>query len=279
MKVWFVTGCSRGFGRVWVEAALKRGDKIAASARNVKSLDSLVAEYGENVLPLELDVTQKEAVDAAVRQAHQRFGRLDVVINNAGYGLFGAVEEVSEAQARAQIETNVFGALWVTQAVLPILRAQRSGHIIQVSSIGGVNAFPNLGLYHASKWALEGFSQSLAAEVRDHGIFVTLIEPGGYTTDWGGSSAVHADPLPAYDGIREAHQARRATMRRGDPLATAPVVLELVDMAAPPLRILFGSGIVDMITKEYANRVEVWKKFSDLSARAADRKDARAPVT
>jgi NAD(P)-dependent dehydrogenase (short-subunit alcohol dehydrogenase family) len=269
MKVWFVTGSSRGFGRVWVEAALKRGDKVAASARNVKSLDPLVAEYGENVLPLELDVNHKEAVDAAVRRAHERFGRLDVVINNAGYGLFGAIEEVSEAQARAQIETNVFGALWVTQAVLPILRAQRSGHIIQVSSIGGVNAFPNIGLYHASKWALEGFSQSLAAEVRDYGIYVTLVEPGGYTTDWGGSSAVHSDPLPAYDGIREAHQARRATMRRGDPLATAPVVLELVDMAEPPLRILFGSGIVDMITKEYANRVEVWKKFSDLSERAA----------
>jgi NAD(P)-dependent dehydrogenase (short-subunit alcohol dehydrogenase family) len=279
MKVWFVTGSSRGFGRVWVEAALKRGDKVAASARNVKSLDPLVAEYGENVLPLELDVNHKEAVDAAVRRAHERFGRLDVVINNAGYGLFGAIEEVSEAQARAQIETNVFGALWVTQAVLPILRAQRSGHIIQVSSIGGVNAFPNIGLYHASKWALEGFSQSLAAEVRDYGIYVTLVEPGGYTTDWGGSSAVHADPLPAYDGIREAHQARRATMRRGDPLATAPVVLELVDMAEPPLRILFGSGIVDMITKEYANRVEVWKKFSDLSERAADRKDARALIT
>lgn len=279
MKVWFVTGSSRGFGRVWVEAALKRGDKVAATARNVKSLDPLVAEYGENVLPLELDVTHKEAVDAAVRRAHDRFGRLDVVINNAGYGLFGAIEEVSEAQARAQIETNVFGALWVTQAVLPILRAQRSGHIIQISSIGGVNAFPNIGLYHASKWALEGFSQSLAAEVRDYGIFVTLIEPGGYTTDWGGSSAVHADPLPAYDRVREANQVRRATMRRGDPLATAPVVLELVDMAEPPLRILFGSGIVEMITKEYANRVEVWKKFSDLSERAADRKDARAPVT
>ncbi|MGA3037616.1 MAG: SDR family oxidoreductase [Vulcanimicrobiaceae bacterium] len=269
MKVWFVTGSSRGFGHVWVEAALKRGDKVAATARNVKTLDSLVEAYGDNILPLALDVTDKGAVDSAVRRAHERFGKLDIVINNAGYGLFGGIEEVNEAQARAQIETNVFGALWVTQAVLPILRAQRSGHIIQVSSIGGVNAFPNLGLYHASKWALEGFSQSLAAEVRDFGIKVTLIEPGGYTTDWGGSSAVHADPLPAYEKLREAHQARRATMRRGDPEATAPVVLELVDMTDPPLRILFGSGVVAMIRSEYESRLEVWKKFSDLSERAA----------
>jgi len=269
MKVWFVTGSSRGFGRVWVEAALKRGDKVVATARNVRTLDPIVEAYGENVLPIALDVTDKSAVDSAVLAAHERFGKLDVVINNAGYGLFGTIEEVSEAQARAQIETNVFGALWVTKAVLPILRAQRSGHIIQVSSTGGVNAFANLGLYHASKWALEGFSQSLAAEVRHFGIRVTLIEPGGYTTDWGTTSAVHAEPLAAYEKIREVNQARRAAIRRGDPEATAPVVLELVDMPEPPLRILFGTGVVESTCNEYMNRIELWEKFSDLSERAA----------
>ncbi len=162
---------------------------------------------------------------SAVREAHERFRRLDVVINNAGYGAFpGAIEEVSEAQARAQIETNLFGALWVTQAVLPILRAQGSGHIIQVSSIGGVNAFPIVGLYHASKWGLEGFSQSLAAEVAGFGIKVTLIEPGGFATDWAGPSAKHATPLPAYDETRAGLATWRKSLRfPGDPQATGPV--------------------------------------------------------
>ena len=203
-KVWFITGTSKGFGRIWAEAALARGDRVAATARDVKTLAPLVERYGELVAAIKLDVTDKAAVDAAIAQAHDRFGRLDVVVNNAGYGLFGAVEEVSEAEARAQIETNLFGALWVTQAALPYMRAQRAGHIIQVSSIGGVNAFPTVGLYHASKWGLEGFSQSLAAEVAGFGIKVTLVEPAGYATDWSGPSAVRAEPLPAYDGAHAA---------------------------------------------------------------------------
>src|SRR5579859_3724474 len=195
-KVWFITGTSRGFGRVWAEAALARGDRVAATAREVSALAPLMARYGDRIAPLTLDVTDRAAAIEAVAFAHDRFGRLDVVVNNAGYGQFGTIEEVSESEARAQIETNLFGALWVTQAALPFMRAQRSGHILQVSSIGGVNAFPTLGLYHASKWALEGFSQSLAAEVAGFGIKVTLIEPGGYATDWSGPSAVRAAPLP-----------------------------------------------------------------------------------
>lgn len=183
-KIWFITGTSRGFGREWAVAALERGDKVAATARDTSSLDDLVERYGDAILPIELDVTDRDADFAAVARAHDHFGRLDVVVNNAGYGLFGFVEEVSESEARAQIETNVFGALWVTQAALPYLREQRSGHIVQVSSIGGISAFPNVGLYHASKWALEGFSQSLAQEVESFGIHVTLIEPGGFSTDW-----------------------------------------------------------------------------------------------
>src|SRR5580704_4710315 len=203
-KVWFITGTSKGFGRIWAEAALARGDRVAATARDVKTLRPLVERYGERVAAITLDVTDKAAVRAAVNESHKRFGRLDVVINNAGYGLFGAIEEVSETEAREQLETNLFGALWVTQAVLPILRAQRSGHIIQVSSIGGVNAFPTVGLYHASKWGLEGFSQSLAAEVAGFGIKVTIVEPGGYATDWGGPSAKRAAQMPIYEGARAA---------------------------------------------------------------------------
>ncbi|MBA2393358.1 MAG: SDR family NAD(P)-dependent oxidoreductase [Ktedonobacteraceae bacterium] len=160
-KVWFITGSSRGFGREWAEAALKRGDKVAATARDTKSLSTLVETYGDAVLPLQLDVTDRAADFAAIKQAHERFGRLDIVVNNAGYGLFGTVENISEEQARAQMETNFFGALWITQAALPYMREQKSGHILQVSSIGGIAAFPILGLYHASKWALKGMSEAL----------------------------------------------------------------------------------------------------------------------
>ncbi|HEY5473757.1 MAG TPA: SDR family NAD(P)-dependent oxidoreductase, partial [Candidatus Limnocylindrales bacterium] len=191
-KIWFITGTSKGFGRIWAEAALQRGDKVAATARDAGTLADLVDTYGDAVLPMTLDVTDKATVDAAVGRAHEHFGRLDVVVNNAGYGLFGTIEEVTEDQARAEFETNLFGALWVTKASLPYLREQGSGHIIQVSSIGGVNAFPGLGLYHASKWALEGFTQSLRAEVEGFGIKVTLIEPTGYATDWSGPSSVRA---------------------------------------------------------------------------------------
>src|SRR5690606_15223354 len=183
-KVWFITGSSKGFGRVWVEAALARGDRVAATARDVSTLKDLVGKYGDAIAAIKLDVNDKRAVEAAVAEAHRRFGRLDVVINNAGYGLFGAIEEISEAEARAQIETNVFGALWVTQATLPIMRKQGSGHIIQISSIGGVNAFPNLGLYPASKWALEGFSQALAAAVGEVGSHAPLLGPARLSTDW-----------------------------------------------------------------------------------------------
>ncbi|MCK5754073.1 MAG: SDR family NAD(P)-dependent oxidoreductase, partial [Mycobacterium sp.] len=152
-KVWFITGTSRGFGREWAIAALERGDKVAATARDVATLDDLAAEHGDALLPIQLDITDRDADFAAIKAAHDHFGRLDIVVNNAGYGQFGFVEELSEDEARAQIETNVFGALWITQAALPYLRAQRSGHILQVSSIGGITAFPNVGIYHASKWA------------------------------------------------------------------------------------------------------------------------------
>src|SRR3954468_24984741 len=267
-KVWFITGTSKGFGRIWAEAALARGDRVVATARNAATLGDLTDRYGDLVLPLQLDVTDQPAVDAAVARAHAHFGLLDVVVSNAGYGLFGTIEEVTERQARDQLETNLFGALWVTKAALPLLREQRSGHIIQVSSIGGVNAFPTVGLYHASKWGLEGFSQALAQEVAGFGIKVTLVEPTGFSTDWAGPSGVRAEQLPAYEAVWGRRAAQRAAANPGDPEATGPAILELVDADEPPLRVFFGDGPLEMIKGEYAKRIAEWEAWNDLSVRA-----------
>jgi len=269
-KTWFITGTSRGFGRDWTVAALERGDRVAATARDVGQLKELAEKYGDRVLPLPLDVTDRRACFAAVDRAHAAFGRLDVIVNNAGYGLFGMIEEIAEDEARAQLETNVFGALWVTQAALPHLRAQRSGHILQVSSIGGIVAFPGLGLYHASKWALEGFSQALAGEVAGSGIHVTLIEPGGYETDWSGSSAVRAKANPAYDSVKEQMTERRRSMigKRGDPKASAKAILKVVDAPEPPLRIFLGEAPLQLAKADYAKRLATWEAWDAVSKEA-----------
>jgi NAD(P)-dependent dehydrogenase (short-subunit alcohol dehydrogenase family) len=269
-KIWFITGASRGFGREWAIAALERGDSVAATARDTATLDDLAAKYGDALLPLRLDVTDREAAFAAVEQAHERFGRLDVVVNNAGYGHFGMVEELSEADVRNQLETNLFGALWVTQAALPFLREQGSGHILQVSSIGGISAFPSVGAYHASKWALEGLSQSLAQEVAQFGIHVTLIEPGGFATDWAGPSAKHSAPLPVYDAYRDEVQRmrRERNSKPGDPTASAQAVLTIVDAEEPPLRVFFGDGPLAIATADYESRLKTWRQWEPVSIAA-----------
>ncbi len=269
-KVWFITGTSRGFGREWTIAALERGDKVAATARNTGSLSDLVDKYGEAILPIALDVTDHDADFAAVKQAHDHFGRLDIVVNNAGYGHFGFVEELTEADARDQIETNVFGALWVTQAALPFLRAQRSGHIIQVSSIGGITAFPLVGIYHASKWALEGFSQSLAQEVAPFGIHVTLIEPGGFDTDWSGPSSKRSVELPDYAEIhRQVDEARAQRWSKpGDPKASASAILKVVDAQDPPLRVFFGESPLQTARADYESRLATWEQWQPVSVEA-----------
>jgi len=264
-KTWFITGTSRGFGREWAVAALERGDRVAATARDPGTLADLAEKHGDALLALPLDVTDRDAVFETVRRAHEHFGRLDVVVNNAGYGQFGMVEELSEQEARDQIETNLFGALWVTQAALPLLREQGSGHFLQVSSIGGISAFPGIGMYHASKWALEGFSQALAAEVRDFGIHVTLIEPGGFSTDWGGSSARHAEPLEVYAPLHEASKQRRAGNTPGDPTASSEAVLRIVDADAPPLRAFFGSAPLGIAEKDYESRLETWREWQPVA--------------
>ena len=270
-KTWFITGTSRGFGREWAAAALERGDRVAGTARDTSTMDDLVAAHGDAVLPIELDVTDRAACFAAVKDAHDRFGRLDVVVNNAGYGQFGMVEELSEQEARDQIETNLFGALWVTQAALPLLREQGSGHILQVSSIGGISAFPGIGMYHASKWALEGLSQALAQEVKGFGIHVTLIEPGGFSTDWGGASAGHAEPMEAYAPLHEASRQRRAGNTPGDPEASAAAVLRLVDADDPPLRCFFGTAPIGIAEADYESRLSTWREWQPVAELAQGR--------
>jgi NAD(P)-dependent dehydrogenase (short-subunit alcohol dehydrogenase family) len=269
-KIWFITGASKGFGREWALAALERGDSVAATARDTSTLVDLEELFGDQVMAIQLDVTDRNAVFDAVRRAHAQLGRLDVVVNNAGYGQFGMVEELSEADARDQIETNLFGALWVTQAALPFLRAQRSGHFLQVSSIGGVTAFPGIGMYHASKWALEGLSQALAGEVAAFGISVTIIEPAAYSTDWSGPSSRTATPLPAYDEFR-AENAQRVAARRsrpGDPAATREAILAVVDADHPPLRIYLGDGPLALAEADYQSRLATWHEWEPVSVAA-----------
>lgn len=262
-KVWFITGASRGFGRIWARAALERGDRVAASARVVAHLDGLVEQYGDAVLPLRLDVSDREAVHSAVAAAHRRFGRLDVVVNNAGYGLFGPVENATEQQARDQMDTNFFGTLWVTQAVLPLLRAQRGGHIVQVSSVAGLASWPMMGLYHASKWAVEGMSEALAQEVAPFGIHVTLLEPGPYRTDWRGSSAVWAEPGDAYTESVQAMRATSSGIAPGDPEDTVKPLFDVVDSPRPPLRHLFGAWALDTVRQAYEERLHSWQKWPE----------------
>ena len=268
-KTWFITGTSRGFGREWTIAALERGDRVAATARDTDNLDDLLAQHGDALLPIRLDVDDRAAAFAAVQQAHRHFGSLDVVVNNAGYGHFGMIEELTEADARRQIETNLFGALWVTQAAIPLLREQGSGHIVQVSSIGGISAFPTVGIYHASKWGLEGFTQALAQEVAGFGIKVTLVEPGGYATDWSGASASHSDELEVYAAVREAAANRPSRSGTpGDPVATRGPILELVDSEDPPLRVFFGELPLGIAKADYEQRLATWEAYQPLAVRA-----------
>jgi len=266
-KTIFITGASRGFGRVWAEAALKRGDNVIATARNLSTLDSLQQKYGSSIFPIQLDVNNREDGIAAIQKGFHHFGRLDVVINNAGYGLFGAIEEASEADARAQMETNFFGPLWITQAAIPIMRQQRSGHIIQVSSIGGLLTLPILGIYHASKFALEAFSESLSQEISQFGINVTIVEPGGYETDWLNGSSKKSNPINAYDRTKEYFNTVMGS-QNFDPEHTGPAMLKLIDAENPPIRVLFGN-VWPVVKTVYEERIKVWEQWLDLSISAS----------
>lgn len=267
-KTIFITGASRGFGKLWAEALLQRGDKVVATVRDLRTLDDLVSKYGNNILPLQLDVNDRSAGFAAIQKAKDHFGSIDVLINNAGYGLFGSIEETSEQEAREQMETNFFGLLWLTQAALPVMRAQGHGHIIQVSSILGLITLPVLGLYNASKFAVEGLSETLATEVKGFGIHVTLIEPNGYATDWSGASATHTTAMPAYDGVKAAFQDGLTDDIWGIPEATTAAVLKLIDSENPPLRLFLGKHGLPWVKQAYEGRLAEWNNWNEVASAA-----------
>ena len=267
-KTIFITGASRGFGKIWAEAFLKRGDKVVATARDLGSLNDLVNQYGDNILPIQLDVNDREADFAAIKKAKDHFGSIDVLINNAGYGLFGSIEETSEKEARDQMETNFFGLLWLSQAVIPVMREQGHGHIIQLSSVLGLVALPVLGLYNASKFAVEGLSETLAAEVKGFGIKVSLIEPNGFNTDWAGASAFHTQSMPEYDQVKADFQAGITDDAFGKPDATTEAVLKLVDSENPPLRLFLGKVAYPWVKQVYESRHAEWEQWNEVAVAA-----------
>lgn len=270
-KIWFITGTSRGFGRVWTEAILKRGDKVAATARKLESISDFKEKYGDNVLTLELDVTNHDQVKKAVEQAHAHFGRLDIVFNNAGYSLVGTIEEATADEVRAMFETNVYGPLAVIQAALPLLRKQGGGHILGTSSNLGHVTLPVIGYYCSSKWAFEAIHESLAEEVKAFGIKVTIIEPGAYATEFGSQESLKFSAgMDIYADYKEAFFGQLTTMERGNPEATPQAILQIADAENPPLRFFLGNQNLPWVRKAYAERMEEWEKWETVSNAAQD---------
>lgn len=266
-KTIFITGASKGFGRLWAEALLKRGDKVIATARKTEDLQALVHVYGHQILVLKLDVNDRKEVIEVLNKAAEHFGKIDVLINNAGYGLFGTVEETTEEQARLQMETNFFGSLWVAQAILPIFRQQKQGHLIQISSFLGLTTLPLLGLYNASKFAVEGLVETIGTEVAHLGVKTTLIEPNGFSTDWSGASAIQTTAdINDYELVRKAFSESGSDPEIwGDPAATVAPILEVIDNPNPPTRLLFGKVAYRTLQEVYTKRlkeIEDWKEIS-----------------
>ncbi len=267
-KTWLITGSSRGLGLALAQAVLATGDRLVATARNPLHLGDLVTRYGDRVRAVALDVSNPAAARASVATAVSAFGRLDVVVNNAGYANVSSIEHMTDDDFRGQLETNFFGVVNVTRAALPVLRAQRDGHIIQISSIGGRRGSPGLSAYQSAKWAVEGFSEVLAREVGPLGVRVTIAEPGGIRTDWAGSS-MHVDEVTDdyrptvggfMDGIRKNHDAVR-----GDPAKMAQAILQIAALPEPPLRILLGSDAVflaELAAKQRAAEDAKWRPLS-----------------
>lgn len=259
-KTWFVTGSGQGLGRAIVEAALERGDNVAATTRRVADVAGLTERFGDRVLPLALDVRDRAAAAPALALAKERFGRIDVVVNNAARALSCAVEEAGEAEVRDVIDTNLLGTLWVSQAALPILRAQGSGHIVQISSGGGIVSWPMNGVYQSSKYGVEGLSESLAQEARHLGIRVTIVQAGHMETGMGRHARSEGPPIAAYDQPR-AQMGGVAGRKGNDPRDLAPKLLQLVDLPDPPLRMLLGRPIDD-IRATYEQRLATWTEWS-----------------
>jgi NAD(P)-dependent dehydrogenase (short-subunit alcohol dehydrogenase family) len=278
-QVFFLTGSSRGLGRQVAEAALAAGHYLVATARDPASLADLAERYGSQVLPVALDVTDPGAAVAAVTAGTAAFGRIDVVVNNAGYANLAAVEDIALDDFRAQVDANLFGVVNVTKAALPVLRAGGGGHIIQVSSVGGRLATPGLSAYQAAKWAVGGFSEVLAREVGPLGIKVTVLEPGGMRTDWAGSS-MRVPPIsepyqPTVGAVAAMHGEQGSDGALGDPAKVARVVLEVAAMAEPPLRLILGSEAYAYATDAARSRAESDAAWHDLTV-STDRDDATA---
>lgn len=263
-KTWFITGASRGFGRIWAEAALQRGDQVAATARKLSDVADLKERYGDAALALALDVTNAEQAKQAVEQAYAHFGKMDIVVNNAGTSLFAATEEASDEQIRDLFDANYLGMVRVLRAALPLLRKQGSGHILGVSSGLGITTLPMIGFYCATKWAVEALHEALAQEVKAFGIKVTLVEPGAYATEFGKSARI-AEVLEPYAEFRKQFLTRLAGVERGDPEATAEAVLKLVDAENPPLRLGLGNTILPRARAAFAERLATWEAWEDVS--------------
>ncbi|PJJ85070.1 oxidoreductase [Mucilaginibacter auburnensis] len=266
-KVWFITGASRGLGRSLTELILETGHFVAATARDTSSLTQLQTSYPEQLLAIKLDVTQQSEVYHAVDKALARFGKIDVLVNNAGFGITGAVEAYTEEQVRSQLETNLYAPIEITRAVLPHMRSQRSGHILQVSSVGGRVGSGGVSIYQAAKFGLSGFSEGLAIEVAELGIKVTCVEPGGFKTDWAGDSMTYAASIPDYKIVNQRQEIFQngTFVPMGDPKKAAQVMLDIVNEPNPPLHLLLGSDAVAIVKSSEAAKLrelEHWEKVS-----------------
>jgi len=269
-KVWFITGASRGFGRIWTEAALERGDKVAATARNINSIAALKETYGDKVLLLEVDVTNAAQVQNAIAEAYGYFGKLNVVFNNAGYSLVGTIEESHPDEVKAMYETNIIGSIHVIQAALPIMRTQGYGHILGTSSAVGIYSNPLIGYYCSSKFAFEAIYDSLSKEVAAFDIKVTMIEPGAYNTEFGSPDSLkRADKnLEVYDDLKNNLMQKLQKLERGNPLATPGAIFAVVDAENPPLRLLLGKNDLPHIQQVYTERIQEWEDWKTVSEAA-----------
>jgi NAD(P)-dependent dehydrogenase (short-subunit alcohol dehydrogenase family) len=267
-RVWFITGSSRGLGRSLTEAVLAIGDRVVATARKIEQLDDLAEEYRDHVYPFELDVTKYARIRGAVRAAIDRFGRIDVLVNNAGFGITGATEAFTGEQVRSQLETNLYAPIEVTRAVLPFMRKQRSGHILQISSVGGRVGNPALTIYQAAKFGLSGFSEALSKEVAPLGIHVTSVEPGGFRTDWAGASmsfAPHVDGYASTVDATIAFLSGKGYIPMGDPVKAAKVLIDLVSHPRPPMHLVLGSDAVALVKQAEEDRIAEFEEWLPVS--------------
>jgi NADP-dependent 3-hydroxy acid dehydrogenase YdfG len=265
-KVWFITGSSRGFGRIWATAALERGDRVVATARQLSSIADLKEKYASKVLTLALDVTKPDQVTNAVAEAFSHFGKVDVILNNAGYSLVGTIEEASAEDVKAMYDTNIFGSLSVIKAALPLLRKQGYGHIIGVSSSLGHVTLPVIGYYCSSKWAFEAIHESLALEVKPFNINVTIVEPGAYATEFGSQESLKfSQNLDIYTDFKGKFFETLGSLKKGDPNATPGAIFSVVDSEQPPLRFFLGDQNLAWVRGAYNERLAVWEAWEAVS--------------